>query len=47
LLAYLTSYIYGHSGYGHSYIPFIELGVTTGFMPVGDLQRAKPLRSSG
>ena len=30
-----------------NYVPFIELGVTTGFMPVGDLQRAKPLRSSG
>ena len=31
----------------YSHISFIELGVTTGFMPVGDLQRAKPLRSSG
>jgi hypothetical protein len=28
-------------------LPFIDLGVTTDLKSVGDLQRAKPLRSSG
>jgi hypothetical protein len=31
----------------YRYIPFIELGVTTGFTLVGDLRWAKTLRSSG